>query len=180
MKKRVKIKTSKTKRSARDAQAPELPGLVEAMAKLVERLAILERKTDQVLSRVSNLPSEIRNAAQNFERPHQPTPPAHGQNPDARKERVMYQAICADCRKSCEVPFKPGSRPVYCKECWTIRKAGHLPQDPDSKSGVLNPQKMEKYLPSPMDYTPPQKKSASGGVAVLKKKPKTKKKSGKR
>ncbi len=33
--------------------------------------------------------------------------------------RQMYKAICADCGKECEVPFKPTEgRPVYCKECW--------------------------------------------------------------
>lgn len=31
----------------------------------------------------------------------------------------LHQAICADCGKSCEVPFKPnGRKPVYCKECF--------------------------------------------------------------
>jgi len=33
--------------------------------------------------------------------------------------REMHKATCADCKKECEVPFKPsGDRPVYCKECW--------------------------------------------------------------
>jgi CxxC-x17-CxxC domain-containing protein len=31
----------------------------------------------------------------------------------------MFQAICASCGKSCEVPFRPnGKKPVYCKECF--------------------------------------------------------------
>ena len=31
----------------------------------------------------------------------------------------MYPAICVDCRKSIEVPFKPISgRPVYCRDCY--------------------------------------------------------------
>ncbi|MBI5134078.1 MAG: hypothetical protein HZA81_01710 [Candidatus Taylorbacteria bacterium] len=31
----------------------------------------------------------------------------------------MFQATCASCGKSCEVPFKPnGKKPVYCKECF--------------------------------------------------------------
>jgi CxxC-x17-CxxC domain-containing protein len=41
-----------------------------------------------------------------------------------------YSAICADCGKECEVPFKPlKGRPVYCQACWATRKPirkGHL------------------------------------------------------
>ena len=34
-------------------------------------------------------------------------------------KRKMYKAICSDCGKECEVPFKPsGDRPVYCRECF--------------------------------------------------------------
>lgn len=34
-------------------------------------------------------------------------------------KREMHKAVCADCGKECEVPFKPdGRRPVYCKECF--------------------------------------------------------------
>ena len=33
--------------------------------------------------------------------------------------REMHKAICADCGKECEVPFKPTEgRPVYCQECY--------------------------------------------------------------
>jgi len=37
--------------------------------------------------------------------------------------REMHKAICAECKKECEVPFKPrDDRPVYCKECFSKRK----------------------------------------------------------
>jgi CxxC-x17-CxxC domain-containing protein len=40
-----------------------------------------------------------------------------------REPREMHKAICSDCGKECEVPFKPDpSRPVYCKECWAKRR----------------------------------------------------------
>lgn len=30
----------------------------------------------------------------------------------------MHKAVCSDCGKECEVPFKPTEgRPVYCREC---------------------------------------------------------------
>ena len=36
-----------------------------------------------------------------------------------RPPREMHKAVCADCGKECEVPFKPsGDRPVYCRECY--------------------------------------------------------------
>lgn len=46
---------------------------------------------------------------------------------DARKgntrgnsgNREMFDAICADCGKSCKVPFQPrDDRPVYCSDCF--------------------------------------------------------------
>jgi ATP-dependent RNA helicase DeaD len=34
-----------------------------------------------------------------------------------------YKALCTDCGKECEVPFKPDpNRPVYCRECWIQRR----------------------------------------------------------
>ncbi|MBS3155147.1 DNA-directed RNA polymerase [Candidatus Woesearchaeota archaeon] len=42
--------------------------------------------------------------------------------------REMHKAVCSDCGKECEVPFKPGvdaegkPRPVYCKECYQKHK----------------------------------------------------------
>ncbi len=39
------------------------------------------------------------------------------------RPREMHKATCAECKKECEVPFKPsGDRPVYCKECFSKRK----------------------------------------------------------
>ena len=39
-------------------------------------------------------------------------------------ERGKFETLCSDCGKSCQIPFKPdGSRPIYCKECWTKRKS---------------------------------------------------------
>lgn len=39
------------------------------------------------------------------------------------RPREMHKAVCAECKKDCEVPFKPSSdRPVYCKDCFSKRK----------------------------------------------------------
>lgn len=38
--------------------------------------------------------------------------------------REMHKAICSDCKKDCEVPFKPiDGKPVYCKECYPKHKS---------------------------------------------------------
>ncbi len=38
--------------------------------------------------------------------------------------RQMHKAVCADCKRECEVPFKPNNdRPVYCKDCFSKRKS---------------------------------------------------------
>jgi CxxC-x17-CxxC domain-containing protein len=40
-----------------------------------------------------------------------------------RGPREMHKAVCSDCGKECEVPFKPsGDRPVYCKDCFMKHK----------------------------------------------------------
>ncbi len=33
--------------------------------------------------------------------------------------REMHDAVCSDCGKKCQVPFKPmEGKPVYCRECF--------------------------------------------------------------
>ena len=37
--------------------------------------------------------------------------------------REKHKDVCAECKKECEVPFKPTEgKPVYCKECYAKRK----------------------------------------------------------
>jgi CxxC-x17-CxxC domain-containing protein len=39
--------------------------------------------------------------------------------------QAMHQAICSNCGKTCEVPFKPnGSKPVFCRECFQANRTG--------------------------------------------------------
>ncbi len=42
-----------------------------------------------------------------------------------RPRRQMFQVVCAQCGKECEVPFEPREgRPVYCSDCYnTIRSS---------------------------------------------------------
>jgi CxxC-x17-CxxC domain-containing protein len=33
--------------------------------------------------------------------------------------REMHKAVCSECKKECQVPFKPTEgKPVFCKECY--------------------------------------------------------------
>jgi CxxC-x17-CxxC domain-containing protein len=40
-----------------------------------------------------------------------------------RGPREMHPAVCAECGKDTEVPFRPrGDRPVYCNDCFRQRR----------------------------------------------------------
>ena len=42
----------------------------------------------------------------------------------------MHKAICSDCGKECEVPFKPnGSKPVFCRDCFQGKRTFEGPRD---------------------------------------------------
>ena len=37
--------------------------------------------------------------------------------------REMHKTVCSECKKECEVPFKPTEgKPVYCRDCYAKRK----------------------------------------------------------
>ncbi len=46
----------------------------------------------------------------------------HGGNKFGKRDfgpKEMFDATCAKCGKSCQVPFRPnGERPVYCRDCF--------------------------------------------------------------
>ena len=40
-----------------------------------------------------------------------------------RGPRKMHKAVCSECGKECEVPFKPTEgKPVFCRECFAKRR----------------------------------------------------------
>lgn len=40
-------------------------------------------------------------------------------NNNHRSDRALHDAVCANCGKSTQVPFKPrNDRPVYCRDCY--------------------------------------------------------------
>ncbi len=108
-------KTQSKSKSAAPAIDPYLEGL---MGKLLDRLVSLESKMEVVIAQTASrpqgsAPSQAPRAVQN-----------HAPKEFPRRERPMFEAICADCKVPCEVPFRPSEgRSVYCKECFAQRKA---------------------------------------------------------
>jgi CxxC-x17-CxxC domain-containing protein len=89
----------------------------------VQKLTAFESKLDMVLSRI---PEQTAQAAA----PKPQLPVVIPAKP-IRESRPMYKAVCADCAKDCEVPFKPRpDRQVYCKECFSKRKNNKLMSKP--------------------------------------------------
>lgn len=40
-----------------------------------------------------------------------------------RGEVTMHKAVCDECHKNCEVPFRPsGDKPIYCSDCFSSKK----------------------------------------------------------
>ncbi|MFA6384641.1 MAG: CxxC-x17-CxxC domain-containing protein [Candidatus Omnitrophota bacterium] len=97
--------------------------------KIQQRLTALENKVDILVSRVSPARmAESKPLPAPVQKPVQVDPgnAERRDNSHRSKNRVMYKIICADCKKECEVPFRPrGDRPVYCRECFARRKAGN-------------------------------------------------------
>ena len=44
---------------------------------------------------------------------------------DRNRAQTMHKATCANCGKTCEVPFRPnGEKPVYCSDCFGAMRDG--------------------------------------------------------
>ena len=54
----------------------------------------------------------------------------HGKRQFGNRDRErpqMHEAICSDCGKKCEVPFKPtGDKPVYCSQCFSKHRGSSI------------------------------------------------------
>jgi len=130
MKKSIKRKSTLV--SEQDEQGGQ--DVAALINKMQEQLASLERKIDTLISRPSQKPAEEKHFSkpfQRFDRPRHHDRPERDnsfrRDRDDRdggfRERSFTRVTCSDCKKECEVPFKPSAgRPVYCKECFAKRK----------------------------------------------------------
>ena len=42
---------------------------------------------------------------------------------------TMHKAVCDECHKSCEVPFRPSSdKPIYCNDCFSGKRGNEAPR----------------------------------------------------
>ncbi len=142
MKKPLKHKSSLASPQVESDMAE--PNIAVLINQMQQQLGFLEKKIDTLISQSSERPfkhelipnhpiglgvkgEHYPKSPRSFDRPYRHNRTQQG---NSFRERSFTQAICADCNKECEVPFKPsGDRPVYCKECFSKRK------DVDSPKG---------------------------------------------
>ncbi|MDE2027883.1 MAG: hypothetical protein KGK03_06565 [Candidatus Omnitrophica bacterium] len=98
--------------------------------------------------------------------------------PQKHQEKIMHKITCADCGKEDSLPFKPAEgRPVYCKECFSLRRRGGGPtRAEDGYSNIaptLSPVKQASKAP---EAKPKKKPAAPAKKAAPKKKTTAKKK----
>jgi len=152
----MKKRTTGKNRSTAAAVDQDIVGLITT---LVQRLTALEAKVDTLLGRIPQRPLEA---------PRQNPMPAPA-TLQRRDPRPLYKAVCADCHKECEVPFRPaGDRPVYCQPCFAIRK----------NNGTFKPRGEARPKERPVPPAPPPEKPKASVPAkpAPKKKPVAKKK----
>jgi len=130
----------------------------ELMTNIQAELSALNSKMDVLMTRAMSAPAA-------------PKPSQQQGNNNNHKEKTMYKAVCADCRKDCEVPFKPtGERPVYCKECFSKRRAVRMPNVPSHNVS---------RVPVPVPEVPAAEPKAKSRSAAKKKPAAKKRKTGK-
>ena len=114
MKKSLKVKASDTP----EAIEADIAGLI---VKVMQQITFLDKKIDALIAQSAARPAEVRHIPAPFQRSDRHE--RHDQSRPDFRDRILHKAVCADCKKECEVPFKPtGNRPVYCKECFSKRK----------------------------------------------------------
>ena len=134
-------------------KAPKVDPFLEGlMQKLLDRLVGIEKQLATLISQTKHKSNG--------------TP----ETPKPHHDRTMYEAVCADCHKVCEVPFKPSEdRAVYCKECWARRKSGN--KGPSLTPVVLRPKPVSK-LGLPPAAPPPAAPKKTKKTAAKKSKKK--------
>lgn len=69
----------------------------------------------------------------------------------------MHSAVCADCGKNCEVPFRPnGERPVFCKDCFGDKREAPRGDAPRRDERPRSFEKREYSPQAPVQRPQPQ------------------------
>src|SRR3990167_672296 len=83
--------------------------------------------------------------------------------------KQMFQAVCNECKKSCEVPFRPsGDKPVYCKDCFNKKRGDGNNQPQQQKRDFNNRPNFQSNNQTQQNQRPmsPQK-DVSGQLAEI-------------
>jgi CxxC-x17-CxxC domain-containing protein len=60
-------------------------------------------------------------------------------NFSSNSDRVMHKAVCSECGKECEIPFKPmNDKPIYCSDCFGKNNKGKNNSDSTKEFDNLN------------------------------------------
>lgn len=144
------------------------PYLEGFMGKLLDRFASLERKMDAV---IASLPARSSGGAD-----HRAEQNLQARERVARRERIMFEAICADCKTPCEVPFRPAEgRAIYCKECFSKRKSSGQDRPQGPSNAFANNQNFSSRPIAQLVAAMPARAAAATQPASAKKKPAAKK-----
>ncbi len=161
------------KKSPRNADASEV------LIQIQEQLAMLNNKFDHFINKsLTDLAQTL--AAQKAAasaRPIVTTPQPSQQRPTQQQNaRPKFAIVCFQCGKDSELPFKPVSgRPVYCSECFALRKSGNLVKtNPPLPSPIKVETPLEVKKPEPV-VTKAKKKAPVLKKKVVAKKPVIKK-----
>jgi CxxC-x17-CxxC domain-containing protein len=154
----------------------DLLDIMSVLVKIQDRLVSLESKIDALAGKGS--PSRLLYSTPPQEKVQRPVHADQGNagRQENRNNRVrpMFKAICADCNKECEVPFKPsGDRPVYCQGCFSRRKAGNsLRTGMDSRPKETPPAQVnhidEKQVSEPVKKKKPVVKKRPAAKVIRK------------
>jgi CxxC-x17-CxxC domain-containing protein len=143
------------------------------MTRMQQQLAVLDRKLDTLISRSSERPYETKPYPNTFQRFDQARRQEEPRQNGAFNQRTLHKAVCADCRKECEVPFKPtGDRPVYCKECFSKRRSSAAAFKPHAQAKVVPVAHAQKEHLDKAHKAPAAKKTADKKRPAAKKKKK--------
>ena len=117
MEKHFKHKSSSI--SSRNESDSDVVALINEMQ---QQLVFLEKKIDILISQSSQRPFEAKHFSKPLRSFDHSSRYGKGKQGNSFGERNFAKAICAECKKECEVPFNPsGDRPVYCRECFPRR-----------------------------------------------------------
>ncbi len=62
---------------------------------------------------------------------------SHTSNFERSNDREMFDAVCDNCGKNCQIPFRPtNGRPVYCSDCF--EKGNNEPRNDSQNRGQRN------------------------------------------